>query len=179
MFSWFFSLGLYLTENSRSQLWRLIAARKHKRTHVRLHVKRALFLSYFNHNHKCREIWFKIQNMKFQAKSIGQGRKEYLTHNKTKANCTGHILRSSCLRKYVTERKMEGMRKLTERRGRRRKQLLDDLNPLTPNDPYRGHTAPLTSKRCILYIYLTNIGTEYFKHGIYSPFFLFKMQLVS
>ena len=46
------------------------------------------------------------------------------------------------------------------------------FNPLTPNDPYnRGRTAPLTSKRCILYIYSTNIGTEYFKHGIYSPFF--------
>ena len=45
------------------------------------------------------------------------------------------------------------------------------LNPLTPNDPYRGRTAPLTSKRCILYVYSTNIGTEYFKHGIYSPFF--------
>ena len=45
------------------------------------------------------------------------------------------------------------------------------LNPLMPNDPYRGRTAPLTSKRCILYIYSTNIGTEYFKHGIYSPFF--------
>jgi len=45
------------------------------------------------------------------------------------------------------------------------------LNPLTPNDPYRGRTAPLTSKRCILYIYSTNIGTEYFKYGIYSPFF--------
>ena len=45
------------------------------------------------------------------------------------------------------------------------------LNPLTPNDPYRGRTAPLTSKRCILYIYSTNIGTEYFKHDIYSPFF--------
>jgi hypothetical protein len=41
----------------------------------------------------------------------------------------------------------------------------------TPNDHYRGRTAPLTSKRCILYIYSTNIGTEYFKHGIYSPFF--------
>jgi hypothetical protein len=51
--------------------------------------------------------------------------------------------------------------------------------PSTPNDPYRGRTAPLTSKRCILYIYSTNIGTEYFKHGIYSPFFLFKMQFVS
>ena len=40
-----------------------------------------------------------------------------------------------------------------------------------PNDPYMGRTAPLTSKRCILYIYSTNIGTEYFKHALYSPFF--------
>jgi len=31
------------------------------------------------------------------------------------------------------------------------------LSPLTPNDPYSGRTAPLTSKRCILYIYSTNI----------------------
>ena len=46
-----------------------------------------------------------------------------------------------------------------------------ELNPLTPNDHYSGRTAPLTSKRCILYIYSTNIGTEYFKRGIYSPFF--------
>ena len=42
---------------------------------------------------------------------------------------------------------------------------------MTPNDPYSGRTAPLTSERCVLYIYSTNIGTEYFKHGIYSPFF--------
>jgi len=53
------------------------------------------------------------------------------------------------------------------------------VNPLTPNDQYRGRTAPLTSKRCILYIYSTNIGSEYFKHGIYSHFFLFKMLFVS
>jgi len=53
------------------------------------------------------------------------------------------------------------------------------VNPLTPNDHYSGRTAPLTSKRCILHIYSTNIGTEYFKHGIYSLFFLFKMQFVS
>ena len=51
------------------------------------------------------------------------------------------------------------------------------INPLTPNDPYSGRTAPLTSKRCILYIYLTNIGTEYFKHGIYSIFFSSKWSL--
>jgi len=49
-------------------------------------------------------------------------------------------------------------------------QLLDDFNPLTPNDHYSGRTTPLTSKRFILYIYSTNIGTAYFKHGIYSPF---------
>jgi len=53
------------------------------------------------------------------------------------------------------------------------------VNLLTPNVNYSGRTAPLTSKRCILYIYTTNIGTEYFKHGIYSPFFLFKMHFVS
>jgi len=45
------------------------------------------------------------------------------------------------------------------------------FNPLKPNDPHKGRTAPLTSKRCILYIYLKNIGTEYFKRGIYSPVF--------
>ena len=38
---------------------------------------------------------------------------------------------------------------------------------MTPNDPYSGRTAPLTSKRCILYMYSTNTGTEYFKHGTF------------
>jgi hypothetical protein len=47
----------------------------------------------------------------------------------------------------------------------------DPFNPLKPNDSYRGRTAPLTSKRSILYIYSTNKGTEHFKHDIYSPFF--------
>ena len=45
------------------------------------------------------------------------------------------------------------------------------INRLTPNDPYMGRTAQLTSKRFILYIYSTNIGTEYFKRDLYSPFF--------
>jgi len=44
------------------------------------------------------------------------------------------------------------------------------FNLLTPNDDYSGRTAQLTSKCFVLYIYSTNIGTEYFKHGIYSPF---------
>ena len=49
--------------------------------------------------------------------------------------------------------------------------ILEDVKPLMPNDHNSGSTAPLTSKFYILYIYSTNIGTEYFKHGIYSPFF--------
>ena len=44
------------------------------------------------------------------------------------------------------------------------------FNPLKPTDAYSGRTAQLTFKRCILYIYSTNIGIEYFKHGIYSTF---------
>jgi len=50
---------------------------------------------------------------------------------------------------------------------------------LKPNDPYMCRTAPLTSKRCILYIYSTNIGTEYFNMLCILRFFLFKMQFVS
>jgi hypothetical protein len=36
---------------------------------------------------------------------------------------------------------------------------------------YICRTAPLTSRRCILCIYSTNIRTEYFKHAAHSPFF--------
>ena len=46
-----------------------------------------------------------------------------------------------------------------------------NFNPLTPNDHYSRRIAPLTSKGCILYIYSTNIGTAYFKSGLYFPFF--------
>jgi len=45
------------------------------------------------------------------------------------------------------------------------------LKPLTPKDTYMRRTAPLTFKGFILYIYSTNIGTEYFKYGVNSPFF--------
>ena len=36
---------------------------------------------------------------------------------------------------------------------------------------YICRTAPLTSGCCILYIYSTNIRTEYFKHAAHSLFF--------
>ena len=44
------------------------------------------------------------------------------------------------------------------------------LKPLAPNDIYICRTAQLTSRRCILNIYSTNILTEYFKHAAHSPF---------
>jgi hypothetical protein len=46
---------------------------------------------------------------------------------KRKANWIGHILRRNCLLKEVIEGKIKGRIKVTRRRGRRRKQLLDDL----------------------------------------------------
>jgi hypothetical protein len=49
------------------------------------------------------------------------------TITRRKANCIGHILRRNCPLKHVIEGKLEGRIEVTGRRGRRRKQLLDDL----------------------------------------------------
>jgi len=45
------------------------------------------------------------------------------------------------------------------------KLLCTSFNHLTPNGHYMGRTTQLTSRCCILYIYSTNIHTEYFKHA--------------
>ena len=49
------------------------------------------------------------------------------TLNGRKANWIGHILRRNCLLKQVIEGRIEGRIDVTGRRGRRHKQLLDDL----------------------------------------------------
>jgi hypothetical protein len=49
------------------------------------------------------------------------------TIKRRKANWIGHILRRNCLLKHVIEGKLEGRREMMGRRGRRRKQPLDDL----------------------------------------------------
>jgi hypothetical protein len=49
------------------------------------------------------------------------------TIKRRKANWIGHILRRNCLLKHMIEGKLEGRIEMTGRRGRRRKQLLDDL----------------------------------------------------
>jgi hypothetical protein len=45
---------------------------------------------------------------------------------KRKANWIGHILRRNCLLQRVTEGKLQGRIEVTERQGRRRRNLLDD-----------------------------------------------------
>jgi hypothetical protein len=49
------------------------------------------------------------------------------TIKRRKDNWIGHILRRKCLLKHVIEGKLQGRIEMTGRRGRRRKQLLDDL----------------------------------------------------
>jgi hypothetical protein len=49
------------------------------------------------------------------------------TIKRRKVNWLGHILRRNCLLKHVIEGKLEGRIEMTVRRGRRCKQLLDDI----------------------------------------------------
>ena len=57
--------------------------------------------------------------------------REFSSHvaciRKQKANWIGHILGINCILKQVIERKIKGELKVTRRRGRRRRKLLDDL----------------------------------------------------
>jgi hypothetical protein len=63
--------------------------------------------------------------MKYYTESRKRG---YPTYNKRrKANWIGHILRRNCLLKPVIAGKIKLIMTVTERRGRKRKQLLDDI----------------------------------------------------
>jgi hypothetical protein len=62
-----------------------------------------------------------------------------------------------CLQSYFVTAVFVILKKATNYRN--------NLNPLTPNGHYIDRTAPITSRRCILNIYSTNIPTEYFKHA--------------
>jgi hypothetical protein len=50
-----------------------------------------------------------------------------LQTRRRKANWIGHVLLRNCILKHVIEGKIEGRIQVTGRRGRKRKQLLDDL----------------------------------------------------
>jgi hypothetical protein len=50
-----------------------------------------------------------------------------------KAKSFGYVLRRNCFLKHVIEGKVERKLKVTRRRGRRRKQILDDLKETIPD----------------------------------------------
>jgi hypothetical protein len=70
----------------------------------------------------------RVRNEEVGPITQSQGGEEYPTYNiRRKANWIGHSLCRNCLLKHVIEGKLEGRIEMTGRRGRRRKQLLDDL----------------------------------------------------
>jgi hypothetical protein len=56
-----------------------------------------------------------------------KGRNILGTINRWKANWIGHLLRRNCLVQHVIEGKIEERIEVTGRRGKRSKELLDDL----------------------------------------------------
>ena len=74
---------------------------------------------------------------RFRCFTQSQAVKKYPTYKKKKeikkATWIVHILRRNCLVRHITEGKIEGELEVTVRRGRKRKQLLDDLTKKTGN----------------------------------------------
>ena len=68
-------------------------------------------------NHVRNEVFLRIKEQKNILNEL----------SKRKANWIGHILRRNCLLQRVIEGKIKGGRKVTGRRERRRRKLLDDL----------------------------------------------------
>jgi hypothetical protein len=62
------------------------------------------------------------------------------TIKQRKATWIGHILCRNCLPKYVTEGKTEGGTEVTGRRGKRHKELLDDLKETSTLEIQREKT---------------------------------------
>jgi hypothetical protein len=69
---------------------------------------------------------------------------------KLKAKWIGHILRRYCPLKHITGGKSEGRIKVTVRRGRKRKQLLEDLKERTGYGKLKGETLDRTLWRMAL-----------------------------
>jgi hypothetical protein len=72
-----------------------------------------------------------------------------LTVKRRKVNWIGHILRRNCPLKQVIEGKVEGRMEVTGRRGRRCKQLLDDLNEKRIVEIDRGNSRSRSVENCL------------------------------
>jgi hypothetical protein len=66
---------------------------------------------------------------------------------KRKANCIGHTLRRNCVLKQFIERKIKGQIEVTRTRGRRRKNLLDELKDRRGYSHLKGEALDSTMWR--------------------------------
>jgi len=93
------------------------------------------FISYINYIVVCKPQYssFKYRNilyrLLFQLFLLYSSMNILHETRKLKANWIGHILRRNCLLQRVTEGKIQGGIEVIGRQGRRRRKLLDDLNP--------------------------------------------------
>jgi hypothetical protein len=71
-----------------------------------------------------------------------------------KANCFGYVLRRKCFSKHVIEGKAERKLEVMRRRGRRHKQLLDDLKETRRYRTLKGETLGNT-------LLITRYGEDY------------------
>jgi hypothetical protein len=69
-----------------------------------------------------------VRNGRSITKTEKEERNILRTIKRRKGNWIGHILRRNCLLKHVMGGNIEGSIKVTGRRGRRRKLLLDDIS---------------------------------------------------
>jgi hypothetical protein len=76
---------------------------------------------------ECRRSWTDLVRKEEVLHTVKEQRNILHKIKKRKANWFGHILRRNCLLKHLIKGKLEGRIEMTVRRGRRRKQLLDDL----------------------------------------------------
>jgi hypothetical protein len=82
---------------------------------ILLPILRNLFLIWTDHVRN--EVLFRVKEQRNILYEI----------RKRKANWIGYILRRNCILQRVIEKKIKGGIEVTERRGRKRRKLLDDL----------------------------------------------------
>jgi len=97
----------------------------------------------WNESVRNEEVWHKVEKERNIPRTI----------KRRKANWTGHNKRRNCLLKDVTEIKIDGRMDVTERRRRRRKQLLYDLKETRGSWKLIGETLA-----CTLWISRFGIG---------------------
>ena len=99
-----------------------------------------------------------------------------------KSKCNSQILRSFCLIQHGVDGKIAGRIEVTIRRGRRRKQLLDDLNPLNTELNPICHLLTLLEAHHILHFSRIRVkerqGTGNFRFIFYQYMVVFRFNNV-